>query len=284
MHWIVLLLAVLLSWPAAAGDAETVLVTAVIDGDTLTIEPAVDESRQVRLVGIEAPRLALGRPGFVPWPLADAAREVLETLTLGQHVRLDSDEHGQDRHGRLLAHVYRDDGAWLQAEMLRRGFARVRGFPDNRARLAEMLAIEAEAREGDRGIWSHPFYAVRTPTTVVHDIDSFQIVEGRVVEARRVKRHVYLNFGADWRTDFTVSMTTSRLRAFETTGLDPLVLAGRVVRVRGWVTSFNGPLITATHPEQIEVIDESALGRDDGPHSPCCSSKPRTRAALTMAR
>ena len=284
MRLMALLLVLVLTWPVAARDAETVSVTAVIDGDTLTIEPPVSGARQVRLVGIEAPRLALGRPDFATWPLADAAREVLETLALGRRVHLTRGEHGQDRHGRLLAHVHREDGAWLQAEILRRGFARVRGFPDNRAHLDELLLIEAAARAGGIGIWSHPFYAVRTPTTVAHDIDSFQIVEGRIVEARRGKQHVYLNYGADWRTDFTVAIATTRLRSFEAAGLDPLALAGRVVRVRGWVTSFNGPLIDATHPEQIELIDEAALGHGDRPHSPCCSNNPRTRAAWTIAR
>jgi hypothetical protein len=28
------------------------------------------------------------------------------------------------------------------------------------------------------------------------------------------------------------------------------------VRVRGWLDSYNGPTIAATHPEQIEVLDE----------------------------
>jgi hypothetical protein len=26
--------------------------------------------------------------------------------------------------------------------------------------------------------------------------------------------------------------------------------------VRGWIKSFNGPMIEASHPEQIEVIEE----------------------------
>ncbi len=33
-------------------------------------------------------------------------------------------------------------------------------------------------------------------------------------------------------------------------------LLHRLVRVRGWVKRFNGPLIEVTHPEQIEVIEE----------------------------
>ena len=31
---------------------------------------------------------------------------------------------------------------------------------------------------------------------------------------------------------------------------------GGRVRVRGWLKSFNGPMIEVTHPEQIEILKE----------------------------
>ena len=44
------------------------------------------------------------------------------------------------------------------------------------------------------------------------------------------------------------------LRLFAEAGLDPLVLEGALVRVRGWVDDRDGPRIEVTHPEQIEVL------------------------------
>jgi hypothetical protein len=38
-------------------------------------------------------------------------------------------------------------------------------------------------------------------------------------------------------------------------GEDILRLKGRIVRVRGWIKSYNGAMIEATHPEQIEVFE-----------------------------
>lgn len=250
---LVLMLPVLAGAAAAVNDVETRLVTAVVDGDTLVVDSPVAGTRQIRLAAVEAPRLPLGRPGFPTWPLAHAAREVLETLALGRRVRITYGADALDRHGRLHAQVHRDDGAWLQAEMLRRGFARVRSVPVDRAHVDDLLAVEAAARAAQLGIWSHPFYAVRTPAAVAHDVDSFQIVEGRVTEAVRVGRRIYLNFGDDWRSDFTVSFSTRLLPRFEAAGLAPLSLAGQVIRVRGWIISYNGPMIDVDHPEQIEV-------------------------------
>jgi hypothetical protein len=36
--------------------------------------------------------------------------------------------------------------------------------------------------------------------------------------------------------------------------MDLASLEGQRVRVRGWVESWNGPAIEATHPEQIERV------------------------------
>ena len=70
-----------------------------------------------------------------------------------------------------------------------------------------------------------------------------------------VRGRGYLNFGENWREDFTVSIAPRDRRRFEAAGIAVEDYEGRLVRVRGWVDSFNGPMIEATHPEQIEVLD-----------------------------
>ncbi len=71
-----------------------------------------------------------------------------------------------------------------------------------------------------------------------------------------VRGRGYLNFGEDWKTDFTIYLSPRTRRLFEREGLDIEDFEGHVVRVRGWLDSYNGPEIEATHPEQIEVLDE----------------------------
>lgn len=226
-------------------------VVAVIDGDTV----ALADGREVRLVGIQAPKLPLGRRGFVAWPLADEAKAALSDLTLGHRLGLAFGGQKVDRHRRLLAHLYDEGDLWIQGALLERGLARVYSFYDNTALVSEMLARERAAREAGRGIWADPYYALRDPWTVADDSGSFQLVEGRVVTAEAAGRRFYLNFGQDWSEDFTVALDRDALRRFAAAGLDPTTLAGRLIRVRGWVRSFNGPLIDVTHPEQIEVLD-----------------------------
>jgi hypothetical protein len=77
---------------------------------------------------------------------------------------------------------------------------------------------------------------------------------GRVRETAEVRGRIFLNFGEDWREDFTVMIAPKRTDSFEDAGMDLLGLKGRWIRVRGWIESYNGPMIEATHPEQIEVM------------------------------
>ena len=190
--WRVLLLLLLAAAsPALAEEAfrpgGEALVNAVVDGDTVVLESAVMGANQVRLVGIQAPKLPLGRKNFPTWPLAAESKKALENLALGKTVTLSFGGSDKDRYGRLLAHLHRPDGTWVQGEMLKKGMARV----------GRMLALESEARAAQRGIWGLRFYAVRTPRELFSWIGTLQLVEGKVLKAARIKGRVYFNFGDD---------------------------------------------------------------------------------------
>jgi endonuclease YncB( thermonuclease family) len=242
--------------PRTLAPGGSAIVREVIDGDTVLLDHEIAGSREVRLVGLQAPKLALGRAGFREWPLAKESKAALVKLVLGRTVELSFGGTRVDRYGRLLAHLTRDDGLWVQGAMLEAGMARVYSFVDNRARVAEMLARERAARAERRGIWSHTYYAIRTPETVAKRINSFELVEGTVLDVAVVSGRAYLNFGDNWRSDFTVSLASKVVRQFSQEGLRPESYKGRRIRVRGWLQSRDGPMIEATHPDQIEVIDE----------------------------
>lgn len=242
--------------PVAALDSGgSSRVARVIDGDTLVLEKPVYGADTVRLVGIQAPELPLGRQGFKKWPLADEARAALVKMTQGRMVELRFGGRRVDRYGRLLAHLYVDGETWVQGALLEDGMARVYSFSDNRSLTAEMLKAEAAGRANRRGIWGNAAYAIRTVAEAPGLIGSFQLVEGTVLDAATVKGRTYLNFGPDWRSDFTVSIDKRAMTLFVDSGIDPLSLKGKLVRVRGWLKKRNGPMIEASHPEQIEVLN-----------------------------
>ena len=226
-------------------------VARVVDGDTLIL----DDGDAVRLIGIQAPRRPLGYPGTRPWRLASRAKAALEALVLGRRVRLFYGGRRVDRYGRRLAQLVRDDGLWVQGAMLARGLARVYSFADNRAGVPDMLAIERTARARNLGLWADPYYRIRTVAEAARSVGGFQIVEGTVRVATEVRGRLYLNFGDDWRTDFTILIDKRARRAFTWPWRSPGELDGRRIRVRGWVKRWNGPMIEVDHPEQIEMLD-----------------------------
>lgn len=248
-------------------DEQSSRVVEIIDGDTLLLA----DGREVRLTGIQAPKLPLGRPNFQAWPLAVEARKALSDFALDKTVMLRFGGMRSDRHGRVLAQVFvkgtDTENLWLQREMLRSGLARVYTFNDNRACSDELLSAEREARGAGRGIWVDPFYDIRdasNPNGLMERIGSFELVEGEIVSATQVRGRLYLNFGEDYRNDFTVTVRERdvKLLAAEepwaslldaAAGRKDLVaLSGKLVRVRGWLDRHNGPEIEISHPEQIE--------------------------------
>lgn len=227
------------AWP---GPAVADTVTHILDADTLRLE----DGREIRLAG-----LRVSRP-VDRW--SRAARELLQDRAQGRQVTLEPPAPAQDRRGRLLAQVTTADGLWLQGLLLEAGLARVETFADNPWRVPEMLAIEVAARGAGRGLWSEPRFRVLGAAEAETAGEGFHLVEGRVVRVVERRDRFYLDFGQDWRRDFSVTVLKRDRAAFKAAGLDPAELADARLRVRGWMRMFNGPMIDATHPQQIERI------------------------------
>ena len=230
-------------------------VTSVTDGDTVLL----DNGLTVRLIGMQAPKLPLGREDFPTWPKADEAKARLEALVLGKSVEIRHGGETRDRYDRVLGQlvVTTEPELWVQRQMVAEGLARVYSFPDNRACLAELMAAETSARTMKLGIWADPYYLVRRadrPADLSGRLGHYELVEGRVLLADEAQGRVYLNFGRSWKEDFTAVIDRAALQLFSRSGVDPLKFEGAIVRIRGWMDDVDGPRVEVTHPEQIEVL------------------------------
>lgn len=236
---------------AAPSCEQSATVWRASSADEVVLSEPIDGTRVVRLAGIDQPEPP--RPRKTENVLKEA-KATLGRFLDGRTACLLLSNGERDRYGRFLAHVYRDDGLWMQGELLRLGLARVHVTADARALSSEMLAIEDQARRSGRGLWADPRFRVRSVLDIGRDLGSFQLVEGRVLDAERRADRWYLNFGEDWRSDFTVTIPARVLPDFAVANLDPYALKDRIIRVRGWVESLNGPMIEVLIPEQIELL------------------------------
>lgn len=234
----------LVAFPVAA---QPVLhkVTAVPTAKMLQLE----DGTIVRLAAIQAPNLAQNS-SEKDEPLAQQALAALQRLALDKTVRLEPVGKGVDRRGRVVAMVYEGD-AWLQEALLREGMAWVYTFDDSRAYAPALLAAEHEAEAAQRGVWAEEAYAVLPAVKAAEHMGEFRLVEGKVTEVAERRGKYYVNFGGDWKTDFTLLIEKSAVRNFDIAWLN--TLAGKTVRARGWLFSMHGPAIELTHPEQLEV-------------------------------
>ena len=236
--------------PACAGEAE--VSGARVNRVEKNGDIVLDDGRAAVAEGI---RLPAGAADRAPEFLADQAMTALKQLTTGKKVDFYVHVPKEDRYGRLRAQVIILDGdpdSWLQVALLSRGLARVDIAPDRTECAAELYAAERVARQAKQGIWVSSAYAVRTPDTLAADTGTFQIVQGTVTQTSVVNGRAYLNFGMDWKTDFTVSISPDDMKTFAAAGVDPRAYQGKTVRVRGMVQQLNGPEIEIATPVAIE--------------------------------
>lgn len=231
------------------GAAAACTVAAGESGQVVGVRPGA----VLELAGGLAVRLAA-----IDIPAGAAGMAALQQVAAGQVARLGYGGPRRDRYGRAIAQVYLADGLWLQKALVESGEAFVAGSADDRSCLGELLAAERVARAGRLGLWSRAPVALRAaddPSLRAAD-GLYGLVEGRIASVGRRTRTVYLDFGRDWATDLTVSMSAATAAEAEAGGSPLESLIGRSVRVRGWLTQRDGPWIRVDHPEQIEVLDQ----------------------------
>lgn len=209
-----------------------------------------DDGRAVTLEGIRLP----GADERAPQALVDQALGVLTGLARSGPMTLTAIPPKQDRYDRVRGQLFTGDGTWVQIALLKRGLARVAIAPDRVECATELFAAEAAARSAKAGLWALPAYAVRTPDNVSRDANSFQVVEGKVLDTGMTDGLVFLDFGTDWRTDFTVTISKEDMAHFRETGVDPRYYKGQTIRVRGYVVWRNGPEIQVANPQSVQVI------------------------------
>lgn len=127
------------------GDLAT--VTRIIDGDTIEVE-INGETYRVRYIGMDTPEEG---DDFY-----DQATEANSQLVEGQTVLLVKDVSETDRFGRLLRYVYLQDGTFVNAELVKQGFALAATFPPDVAFQDLFVALQQEARDEGNGLWEQP--------------------------------------------------------------------------------------------------------------------------------
>lgn len=131
-------------------DKKEVLVTKVIDGDTIVIEGG----EIVRYIGIDTPEMSQGNECF-----SQESTQKNKELVEGKLVRLEKDVSETDRYRRLLKY------AWVSSEsgqgdifvndyLVRQGYATAVSYPPDIKFQEQFREGERQAKEFNLGLWS----------------------------------------------------------------------------------------------------------------------------------
>ena len=147
------LVAIVSLWTWSGGDphGEWVLVSGVVDGDTIYVGRGWRRTK-VRLIGVDTPEtLHPYKPVEFFGPEASL---FTEKSLKGKKVHLEFEpEQLYDDYGRLLAYVFFEDGTLFNAELIKRGYARVIAVHPFKY-YRKFKRYEREAKRKGLGIWS----------------------------------------------------------------------------------------------------------------------------------
>lgn len=232
-----------------AHDYKTAPITKIVDPQTLLAK----DGTIYRLAGIDVPDTFL-----------QAAQKRVIELAEGKDLRLyqtKSRDMGRlNKLGQSIVHAETKQGdAWIQGVLVAEGLARVRTTPENPEMAHALLSLEDRARQEKRGLWNDSQFAVIDANKPPPRLSGYHIAEGIVRAIGTANNRVFINFGTDWRTDFTIVIEPVQRRQLAKGGLNPQLWTGRRLRVHGWVDDINGPSVLLTHPQQIELIDDGKI-------------------------
>lgn len=148
------------------GDAlayKDVVVSEVVSADTLVL----GDGETIKLIGLKAAvpdrkrqNIERDKFGFVLetkadpiMPIAEEALEFAEGLLKGKHVRLEFDAQRSNEQYQTLAYAFFvDDGVFVNAEILRQGFADLQIRAPNLKYAPKLREAYQEARSQQRGL------------------------------------------------------------------------------------------------------------------------------------
>lgn len=238
----------------APSNYSEIKVVEVIDGDTVRLS----NGKVLRYIGLDTPETRIKRGGkfvYGPQPFSLQATNYNRSLVEGKKVKIEFDLVKKDRYGRLLGYCF-VEGVFVNAKLIEQGYAVIYTFPPNVKYSDLFYQLQVQARESQKGLWAG--YEVIDHTQANQYLNQVATVSGLVAKAYKSKKCIFLNFGNNWKTDFTVVIFPSSYDYFHQKGIDPLTFyTGKLVQVSGRVREYNGPEIIVNTPYEIEILEHS---------------------------
>jgi len=151
--FILLLIALFISETSFAVPGSPYAVTAVHDGDTISVRisgssKAGQRTEKLRLIGIDAPEMKQGKWGQ---KAKKRLRDIINRNRRTVNIEFDADR--RDKYGRLLGYVWSRNSYMINERLVREGYAVLYTIPPNVRYANRLSSAQKTARSKKRGIW-----------------------------------------------------------------------------------------------------------------------------------
>lgn len=128
-------------------------VVKIVDGDTFWANDGSEKGVKIRLIGVDAPETRNTGNKKIGY-YGQHSKEYLTKVLENKKVRLEYDVERYDQYERTLAYVYLEDGTFVNAELVKRGYALVMTVPPNVKYVDKFVKLQRRARNKNLGLWN----------------------------------------------------------------------------------------------------------------------------------
>lgn len=86
------------------------------------------------------------------------AHKFMKNLVQGKKITVQNADPSRDSRNRLIGYAYLQDGTFVNAEMIKAGYARVTTRSGQSEHQTEFLKYQDEARQNNRGLWAYGIF------------------------------------------------------------------------------------------------------------------------------
>ena len=218
----------------------------VYDGDTVRLQ----DGRKLRLIGINTPETGNKKSPAEPGGEA-AARRLAELIEASDHkISIRMGEDSYDRYGRMLGHVYNQQGQSITRILIAEGHGAAVTVAPNQWNADCYYTAEEVARNNKRGIWSSNSLGPIDSTELPAGTKGFRIIRGQVISIKRASNSTWLNL----RGKIGLRIDHDDQYYFEE--MDLHSLNQRVIEARGWIYQYREqPRMRISSPKSIRILE-----------------------------
>ncbi len=226
----------------------------IYDGDTILVS-FNGKPEKIRFTGINTPEIDHPKYHKKGEYFGEEAKTHLKDILEKHKIsRLEFDVDKRDKYHRLLAYIFLENGKMLNELMVEDGYAFAYNFPPNTKYKRLFDNAQSYAIRKHLGLWKKRIKRISANNLkkLYKNLGKYVEVVGYVTDTYKSKKAIYLNFGKNYKKDFTAVIFKNCWNLFKQNPAS--FYKYKKVKISGKLNKYNGPEIIISNENQIKLI------------------------------